>query len=124
MTNISAAYDPVMEVKELAPDELAGVAGGTFTKNAYSKSAYHQVGISTRYNFFCSDEFMFMGRGISYQQANEIVSLGNRVYNVLNEGHNGANRIGFGENAFIRAFNSQLYLKYGIQWDGVPGGDY
>ena len=67
---------------------------------------------------------MFMGRGISYHQANEIVALAKRVYNVLNEGHHGANIIGYGEAAFIRAFNSQLMLKYGIQWNGVAGSDY
>ena len=43
---------------------------------------------------------MFMGRGISYQQANEIVAPANRVYNVLNEGRHGANIIGYGEAAF------------------------
>ena len=109
---------------ELTLDELKRAAGGTFTANTYSKSTYHSVGISTRYNFFCEDEFMFMGRGISYQQANDIVALAKRVYNVLNEGHNGANIIGYGEAAFIRAFNSQLMLKYGIQWNGVAGSDY
>ena len=109
---------------ELTLDELNRVTGGTFDRNTYSKGTYHSVGISTRYNFFCEDEFMFMGRGISYQQANEIVALANRVYNVLNEGHHGANIIGYGEAAFIRAFNSQLMLKYGIQWNGVAGSDY
>ena len=108
----------------LTPDELNRVTGGTFTKNKYSKSTYHSFGISTSYNFFDEDEFMFMGRTISYQQANEIVALGDRVYNVLNEGNNGADMIGYGEPAFIRAFNSQLKLKYGIQWNGAPGSDY
>ena len=109
---------------ELTLDELSRVAGGTFTRNTYSKSTYHSVGICTRYNFFCGDEFMFMGRGISYQEANEIVALAQRVYNVLNEGKHGANIIGYGEPAFIRAFNSQLNLKYGIQWNGIQGYDY
>ena len=109
---------------ELTLDELNRVTGGTFDRNTYSKGTYHSVGISTRYNFFCEDEFMFMGRGISYQQANEIVALAQRVYNVLNEGKHGANMIGYGEAAFIRAFNSQLMLKYGIQWNGVAGYDY
>ena len=109
---------------ELTLDELKRVTGGTFTSNKYSKSTYHSFGISTSYNFFDKDEFMFMGRTISYQQANEIVALGDRVYNVLNEGNHGANIIGYGEAAFIRAFNSQLSLKYGIQWNGVAGSDY
>ena len=109
---------------ELTLDELKQAAGGTFDRNKYSKSTYHSLGISTRYNFFCEDEFMFMGRGISYQQANNIVALGQRVYNVLNEGNHGANIIGYGEPAFVRAFNSQLSLKYGIQWNGVAGYDY
>ena len=109
---------------ELTPEEMTRVAGGTFTSNTYSKSTYHSVGISTKYSFFDKDEFMFMGRVISYEQANEIVALAKRVYNVLNEGHNGANMIGYGEAAFIRAFNSQLNLKYGIQWNGAPGYDY
>ena len=109
---------------ELTLDELKQAAGGTFTKNTYSKSTYQSVGISTRYNFFCEDEFMFMGRGISYEQANEIVALAQRVYNVLNEGKHGANMIGYGEAAFIRAFNSQLNLKYGLQWNGAQGYDF
>ena len=124
MTTYVTANKVPFSATELTLDELNQVAGGTFTINTYSKSTYHSVGISTRYNFFCEDEFMFMGRGISYQQANEIVALAKRVYNVLNEGHNGANMIGYGEAAFIRAFNSQLSLKYGIQWNGVAGSDY
>ena len=124
MTAFVTANNTPFGAAELTPDELEHAVGGTFTPNTYSKSTYHSVGISTRYNFFCGDEFMFMGRGISYQQANEIVALANRVYNVLNEGHHGANIIGYGEAAFIRAFNSQLMLKYGIQWNGVAGSDY
>ena len=109
---------------ELTLDELNLVSGGTFTKNRYSKGTYHSVGISTSYNFFDKDEFMFMGQKISYQKANEIADIADRVYNVLNEGNQGANIIGYGEAAFIRAFNSQLKLKYGIQWNGVPGSDF
>ena len=124
MTAFVTANNIPSGIAKLTLDELNRVAGGTFTRNKYSKSTYHSVGISTRYSFFCEDEFMFMGRGISYQQANEIVALANRVYNVLNEGHHGANIIGYGEAAFIRAFNSQLMLKYGIQWNGVAGSDY
>ena len=124
MTDYVTANNVPFSAEELTLDELKRAAGGTFTKNTYSKSTYHSVGISTRYSFFCEDEFMFMGRGISYQQANEIVALAKRVYNVLNEGNHGANIIGYGEAAFIRAFNSQLMLKYGVQWNGVAGSDY
>ena len=124
MTAFVTANNTPIGAVELTPEEMTGAAGGTFTSNTYSKSTYHSVGISTRYNFFCEDEFMFMGRGISYQQANDIVALAKRVYNVLNEGNHGANIIGYGEPAFIRAFNSQLSLKYGIQWNGVAGSDY
>jgi hypothetical protein len=124
MTAYATANNKPFSAAVLTPDELNRVTGGTFTKNKYSKSTYHSFGISTSYNFFDEDEFMFMGRTISYQQANEIVALGDRVYNVLNEGNNGANMIGYGEPAFIRAFNSQLKLKYGIQWNGAPGSDY
>ncbi len=121
--NVTANNIPAGTV-ELTPEEMTRAAGGTFTSNTYSKSTYHSVGISTKYGFFDKDEFMFMGQVISYERANEIVALAKRVYNVLNEGHNGANMIGYGEAAFIRAFNSQLNLKYGIQWNGVPGHDY
>ena len=124
MTAYVTANNHPLGTEELTLDLMEQVTGGTFDRNTYSKSTYHSVGISTHYNFFCEDEFMFMGRGISYQQANEIVALANRVYNVLNEGHHGANIIGYGEAAFIRAFNSQLMLKYGIQWNGAAGGDY
>ena len=124
MTAFVTANNIPLGAVELTLDDLNRVAGGTFDKNRYSKSTYHSVGISTRYNFFDEDEFMFMGRSISYQQANEIVALAQRVYNVLNEGKHGANMIGYGEAAFIRAFNSQLNLKYGIQWNGAQGYDY
>ena len=50
---------------ELTLDELNLVSGGTFTKNRYSKGTYHSVGISTSYNFFDKDEFMFMSQKIS-----------------------------------------------------------
>ena len=110
--------------EELTLDIMNKVPGGTFTVNTYSKSTYHSVGISTSYNFFDKDEFMFMGRKITYQQANEIVALAQRVYHVLNDGNHGANTIGYNEPAFIRAFNSQLSLKYGIQWNGAPGYDF
>ena len=124
MTAYATTNQMPFSAAELTLDELNLVTGGTFTSNKYSKSTYHSFGISTSYNFFDEDEFMFMGRTISYQQANEIVALGDRVYNVLNEGNNGADMIGYGEPAFIRAFNSQLKLKYGIQWNGAPGSDY
>ena len=124
MTAYVTANHIPFSAAELTLDELNQVAGGTFTSNTYSKSMYHTVGICTRYNVFDKDEFMFMGQSISYERANEIVALAKRVYNVLNEGNHGANIIGFGEAAFIRAFNSQLNLKYGIQWNGAPGYDY
>ena len=124
MTSFVTANNIPVGTVELTLEEMTRAAGGTFTSNTYSKSTYQSVGISTSYGFFDKDEFMFMGRTISYQQANEIVALAQRVYNVLNEGHHGANIIGYNEAAFIRAFNSQLKLKYGIQWDGVPGYDY
>ena len=124
MTAYATTNQMPFSAAELTLDELNLVTGGTLTSNKYSKSTYHSFGISTSYNFFDKDEFMFMGRTISYQQANEIVALGDRVYNVLNEGNHGANIIGYGEAAFIRAFNSQLSLKYGIQWNGVAGSDY
>ena len=124
MTAFVTANNIPFAAAELTPEEMTQAAGGTFTSNKYSKSTYHSVGISTKYGFFDKDEFMFMGRTISYEQANEIVALAQRVYNVLNEGHHGANVIGYSEPAFIRAFNSQLNLKYGIQWNGVAGYDY
>ena len=94
MTALAAANTITFGAAELTLEEMSRVAGGTFDSNKYSKSTYHSVGICTRYNFFCGDEFMFMGRGISYQQANDIVALAQRVYNVLNEGKHGANMIG------------------------------
>lgn len=111
-------------INELNPDEMSTIAGGTFTKNAFSKDTYHSVGISTSYHFFDCDEFMIMGRSISYDLANEIVRLANRVYGALNDGQHGANCISFSEPAFIRSFNSQLSLIYGFKWDGIPGHDY
>jgi len=120
---VTVNYTP-FGTKELTLDELDQVTGGTFTRNKYSKSTYHALGISTSYNFFAKDEFMFMGRKISYDEANELAGLAEMVFNILNEGNEGANRIGYNEPAFIRAYNSQLKLKYGFQWNGVPGTDF
>ena len=124
MTAYATTNQMPFSAAELTLEELNLVSGGTFTSNKYSKSFYHACGISTSYNFFDNDEFMFMGQKISYQKANEIADIADRVYNVLNDGNHGANIIGYGEAAFIRAFNSQLSLKYGIQWNGVPGYDF
>ena len=123
MTAIAIRTSPC-GAREVTMDEMSGICGGTFDKNRYSKSTYHAVGISTSYHFFSCDEFRFMGKSISYEQANEIVSLGQRVYKIINLGQNGANQIGYGEPMFIRSFNSQLKLTYGFQWDGVPGSDF
>ena len=111
-------------IRVLTPEELEKAAGGTFTPNTYTKEFYHMCGISTCYNFFSNDEFRFMGRGISYDMANDICATAKRVNEAMNAGHHGANQIGYGENIFIAAFNSQLLLKYGIVWDGNPGVDF
>ena len=108
----------------LSIDEMARVNAGTFTRNTYSKEMYHAIGISTSYHFFDKDEFRFMGRSISYDQANAMVVLARRVRDALNTDHRGSDAIGYSENAFIRAFNSQLHLTYGIVWNGAPGGDF
>ena len=117
MLNTETAYN---EIRELDGNEMSRITGGTFTPNTYRKAGYHMVGISTSYHFFDKDEFTFMGRSISYDQANDIVKLANRVMDVMNTGVRGANKV----NAFIRAFNSQLYLEYGFVWDGKPGSTF
>ena len=106
---------------EVNLEDLAAVCAGTFTPNTYSEAMYHAVGISTRYNFFEADEFWFMGQPISYDMANDIVRIARQVSEAINQGHHGANIIGYDEEAFIRAFNSQLKIKYGITWSGLQG---
>ena len=113
-----------MEIMELNGDEMSLASGGTFTPNTYRKGGYQSVGISTSYHFFDKDEFMFMGKPISYEQANNIVKTANRVLDAMNTGMQGANKVNTSDAAFIRAFNSQLYLEYGIAWDGKPGHDF
>ena len=110
--------------KELTCEELSNVAGGTFTPNTYGKETYHQIGISTRYNFWDEDEFKMMGKSLTVDQADDIVKIARNVSSVINGGFNGANRIGYNEPRFIVAFNSQISPKYGIKWDGVQGYDY
>ena len=124
MTAFVTANNIPSGAAELTLDELNQVAGGTFTINTYSKSVYHSVGISTRYNFLCEDEFMFMGKSISIDQANSIVKMANGVLGAMNTGARGANKVDTTDEAFIRGFNSQLYLEYGMVWDGVPGSDF
>ena len=113
-----------MDLLELNQEEMAQASGGTFTPNTYRKSGYQSVGISTSYHFFDKDEFKFMGKSISYDQANAMVKMANRVLDSMNTGARGANQVNVTDEAFIRAFNSQLYLEYGIVWDGKPGSDF
>lgn len=110
--------------KELTCEELSIVAGGTFTPNTYRADAYHAIGISTRYNFFDKDEFRFMGRPITVSEADDLVRIARNVSSVINGGYQGANKIGYNEERFIVAFNSQISPKYGVKWDGVPGSDF
>jgi hypothetical protein len=115
--------EDTIELIELDHEELDVVCGGTFTPNAFSNTVYHSIGISTKNNCFKKDEFMFMGRSISHETANEIVRLARSVSSVINEGYQGANQIGYSEDAFRNAFNSQMILKFGYVWDGVSGRD-
>ena len=110
--------------RELSRDETELVTAGTFTPNTYRRSGYQSVGISTSYHFFDKDEFMFMGNAIAYDQANGIVKIANQVLDAMNTGAKGANKVNTTDAAFIRGFNSQLYLEYGMVWDGVPGSDF
>ena len=112
------------ENTELAPEELEQVAAGTLTPNAFKKWAYHAAGISTRYHTIDRDEFMFMGKPITYEQANQICRLASDVSNIINAGAKNADAIGKSEPAFIRSFNSQLKLSMGLVWDGKPGSDF
>ncbi len=112
------------EVRSLETEELGQASGGTFTKNTYSKEMYHAIGISTSYHFFDKDEFRFMGRSISYDQANAMVVMARTVKDAMNTGYRDKDTIGYGEQSFIRAFNSQLWITYGVKWDGVPGYDF
>jgi hypothetical protein len=121
--NMKTTVD-ITKTKELNSEEMDKVSGGTFTPNTYSKDTYHLVGISTRYNFFDKDEFKMMGQAISVDVANDIVSIARNMHSIINGGYHGANQIGYNEPRFIVAFNSQLYPKYGIKWDGVPGSDF
>lgn len=112
------------EKMELDRDEMVIATGGTFTPNRYGKCGYQAVGISTSYHFFDKDEFRFMGRKITCDQADDIVRLANDVMAAMNTGVRGANKVGVTDAAFIRAFNSQLFLDYGFAWDGKPGTDF
>ena len=117
--------NPVIEgIRSLSLDEMAEVNAGTFTPNTHSKDMYHAIGISTCYHFFDKDEFRFMGQSISYDQANAMVTIARNVLDSLNTDYKGSNAIGYSEKAFIRAFNNQINLVYGVKWNGVPGCDF
>ena len=93
--------------------------------NTYSAAQYNQFGIYTYYHFFSKDEFMYMGKNISREQADQIAKIGENVLCSLNSGYDNKDRIGTTENAFIRAFNYQLKLQMGPEfiWNGGPGLD-
>ena len=109
---------------ELSQEELEQAAGATFTPNTPRKGTYHAVGISTNYHILEKDEFRFMGKNITYEQANRIVEIADKVDAVLNTGYNGRDKIGRNEAAFLRAFNSQLKIEFGMTWDGSAGEDF
>ena len=71
MTNIEMDTAAAIDMAEVNMEEMALANGGTFTPNTYRKEAYHKVGISTSYHLFDKDEFTFMGRSITYDQAND-----------------------------------------------------
>lgn len=102
--------------RKITEKELEQVTGGTFWPNEYSASNYNQFGISTDYYFFSKHQFMYNGRFISYEQANEIVRIGFSVLNSLNSEYDHKDNIGINENSFKRAFNYQLKLKFGDDW--------
>ena len=108
----------MMTRRELSPEEEAMVAAGTFTPNTYRKSGYQSVGISTSYHFFDKDEFMFMGKSISYDQANSIVKMANRVLDAMNTGARGANKVGTTDEAFIRGFKLGARMAAEVLSDG------
>lgn len=107
----------------LLDEELMQVTGGTFIPNTYAASGYNQLGITIKMHVFSKDEFYYMGHPISYDQANEIMRIGNRVLNSLNSEYDHKNNIQTSEPAFQRAFNYQLSLQLGKNWmwDGKPG---
>ena len=113
-----------MDTRELDFETLDSVSGGTFTPNTYRKAMYHAIGISTSYHFFERDEFKFMGQSISYDKANSMVELAQKVQDMINVGARGNDVIGYSEPAFIRSYNSQPNLSYGMVWDGQPGYDF
>ena len=109
---------------EMTNEELEQAAGGNFLPNTYKKSAYHSVGISTNYHIIEDDEFRFMGKSITYKQANRIVEIAKSVEQTLNDGYRDNNKISRSEPAFIRAFNSQLKNEFDMTWDGSAGCDF
>ena len=113
-----------LKITELEQNDLESVSGGTFWPNTHKKAFYHSLGISTRYNIISGDEFMFMGQPISYERAEEIVELADYVHRSINVGKKYNDVVDYSEPAFIRAFNCQLKLYYGMLWDGKPGADF
>ncbi len=113
-------------IKNLTDEELSQVTGGTMWPNEYSANNYNQFGIHTNFHFFAKHEFNFMGHDITYEQANEIVKLGFDVLSSLNSGYDHKNNVGINENAFLRAFNYHLKLRYGDDWmwNGYKGINY
>lgn len=117
------------QIKEMNPielnqEELEQAAGATFTPNTHSRNTYHSLGISTNYHLIDKDEFRFMGNNITYEQANRIVDIANKVDAALNAGYRDNDKIGRNEPAFIRAFNSQLKIELGMTWDGSEGHNF
>ena len=113
-----------MNLTELSPEELEQAAGATFTPNSYSRQAYQSLGISTNYRVFDKDQFRFNGMNITYEQANRIVEIANKVDSALNTGYRDNDKVRRNEPAFLRAFNSQLQIEFGMTWDGTAGQSF
>ena len=100
-----------MNPAELSQEELEQAAGATSTPNTHSRNTYHSLGISTNYHLIDKDEFRFMGNNITYEQANRIVDIADKVDATLNAGYRDNDKIGRNEPAFIVhtcAFLAQL----------------
>lgn len=125
MTREEFKADVICRIDNLSDYELGLICGGTFNPNTYSKSGYHTFGINTEYHFFSKDVFYFMGHKINHSKANEIMEIGNKVLTALNSGLPSYQHITASDPAFIRAFNSQLKIKYGADWlwNGKKGCD-
>lgn len=102
----------------LTNSELNSISGGSFWEPEVYQGGthgdYYRVGVSFKNCAFSSDEYSISGKRISKKLAEQIVTLGNKIYK--SKYHASGDWVGF-----AREWKVILKQNFSIDWDGKLG---